>query len=596
VSRRAHLLRGNKSLEMPWECVWYDTETHQEQSGWNAVSHTLSFGWAAFRRRSSSGTWLSPTWARFSTVVQFWDWVESLLHGKARLYLFSHNSGFDLPVLHAFTELPARGWKLTRAVIDCPPLILKWRRGKQTLMFLDTLNIWRMSLAELGKKVQLDKLQMPAPTASAAEWDTYGKRDTEIIMAACIAWFDFLTRHQLGSFAPTAASQAMRAYRHRFMDVKILIDDDEYALALSRQAYLGGKVECRRIGIVRGPVYRLDVNSMYPYVMRDNYFPIRLVGVTGRCSLQDALGWLNSLCVVADVDLFTPEPAYPVLDNGKLIFPINRLRTTLTTPELRYALEHGHVERVHAAACYERAVIFREYVEEFWRIRRAAHDRGDKVEEEMAKKLPNSFYGKWGQRGRVYGEEGEWPTHEAQAWIEIDADTGTIIKHRCLGGLHQVFREDSESRDSFPAIAAHVTAYARLHLWELELRAGREHTLYMDTDSLAVLQPGYDALMPMVNPGELGALKLEGVEAWAIFRGPKDYEYPSHHKTKGVRKSAHWIEPNAVVQDQWSTLKGLLRLKDLSAPITSSVAKQLSRHYAKGLITPSGRVLPYSLG
>ncbi len=213
----------------------------------------------------------------------------------------------------------------------------------------------------------------------------------------------------------------------------------------------------------------------------------------------------------------------------------------------------------------------------------------------MAKKLPNSFYGKWGQRGRVYGEEGDWPTPEASAWIEYDAETGTVYKHRTLGGLHQVFREDSESRDSFPAIAAHVTAYGRAHLWALMRKAGTYNSLYEDTDGLAVLQAGYDALMELIVPGQLGALKLEGVEAWALYRGPKDYEYPSHHKTKGVRKNAHWIEPSAVVQDQWSTLKGLVRLGDVSAPITSSVAKQLSRYYAKGLVTPSGRVLPYSL-
>lgn len=594
--RGVHLLKGNKSLEMPWECVWYDTETLQEQVGFATVKHILSFGWAAYRRRLETGMWSSPTWVRFSTVAQYWDWVESLLHGKARLYLFSHNSGFDLPVLHAFSELPERGWKLTKAIIDCPPLILKWRRGKQTLMFLDTLNIWRMSLAEVGKKVELAKLTMPAATASAEDWDTYGKRDTEIIMAACLGWFDFLTRHRLGSFAPTAASQAMRAYRHRFMTEKILIDNDEYALALSRQSYMGARVECHRIGIVRGPIYRLDVNSMYPHVMRDNVYPTRLVSVTGRCDQADLRAWLREWCVVADVSLFTPEPAYPIIDNDKLIFPINRLRTTLTTPELMYALDHGHVEHVHAAACYERAVLFREYVDEFWAIRSAARERGDKVEEDMAKKLPNSFYGKWGQRGRVYGEEGEWPTTEALAWLEYDADTGTIYKHRALGGLHQVFREDSESRDSFPAIAAHITAHARAYLWQLMQMTGAGNHFYEDTDSLAVSQAGYDALVKLIDPGKLGALKLEGVEPWAIYRGPKDYEYESHHKTKGVRKSAHWIEPNAIVQDQWSTLKGLLRLGDVSAPRTSSIAKQLSRYYAKGLVTPSGLVLPYSLG
>jgi len=593
--RSAHLLRGNTSLEMPWECVWYDTETLQEQAGINSVKHILSFGWAAYRRRLSSGTWSAPAWFRFTTPAEFWDWIDSLLHGRARLYLFSHNSGFDLPVLHAFSELPARGWKLTKAVIDCPPLILKWRRGKQTLQFLDTLNIWRMSLAQVGAKVGLPKLTMPGPSGTPEEWDIYGKRDTEIIMAACLGWFDFLTRHQLGSFAPTAASQAIRAYRHRFMSAPILIDNDEHALALSRQSYMGGRVECYRIGAVRGPIYRLDVNSMYPHVMRHNYFPTRLVSVTGRCTIDDLRVWLRDLCVVADVELFTPEPAYPIIHNGKLIFPINRLRTTLTSPELAYALDHGHVERVHAVVCYERAVLFTGYVEEFWRIRSAARERGDKVEEDMAKKLPNSFYGKWGQRGRVYGESGEWPTPEARAWLEYDVETGHTLKHRALGGLHQVWREDSESRDSFPAISAHVCAYARIHLWRLMCSAGRENVLYCDTDGLSVLGGGLWRLLPEINPVLLGALKIEGVEPWGIFRGPKDYEYASHKKTKGVRASAHWIGTDSVVQEQWSSLKGLLRAGDMSAPTTTSIAKQLSRRYAKGLVTPSGRVLPYSL-
>lgn len=581
---------------MPWECVWYDTETVPEPRGFDAIKHVLSFGWAAYRRRLDMDTWSQPTWIRFSTASEFWDWVESLLHGKARLYLFAHNAGFDLPVLNAFKLLPARGWQLKKAVIDCPPVILRWRRDKQTLLFLDTLNIWRMSLRELGKKVALDKLTMPAPDASREEWDTYGKRDTEIIMAACLGWFDFLTRHKLGSFAPTAASQAMRAFRHRFMDSKILIDDDPYALALSRQAYMGGRVECHRLGIVRGPIYRLDVNSMYPYVMRDNYFPVRLVSCTGRADVEDLRRWLLEWCVVADVELFTPEPAYPVIHGGKLLFPINRLRTTLTSPELAYALERGHVAHVYAVACYERAVLFKGYVEEFWRIRSAARERGDKVEEEMAKKLPNSFYGKWGQRGRVYEDAGEWPSDEALAWSELDCETGIVYKHRALGGLHQMFREDAESRESFPAIAAHVTAYARAYLWQITRGTRAGELLYEDTDGFALLESGYEALKGEIDPGRLGALKLESVEPWGVYRGPKDYEYPDFRKLKGVRAKAHWIDERTVVQEQWSTLKGLLRDGDLSGPITQLRSKTLARHYAKGLVTPSGRVLPYSLG
>lgn len=581
---------------MPWEAVWFDTETDPEQSGFDSIKHRLRFGWAAYRRRLSSGLWSAPTWIRFTTASELWSWIESLLHGKARLYTFNHNAGFDLPVVDAFHELPSRGWVLQKAVIDCPPLILKWRRGKQTIQCLDTLNIWRMSLKELAPKVGLEKLAMPAPDASAEEWDIYGKRDTEIIMAACLQWWDFLQRHRLGGFAPTAASQAMRAFRHRFMPCPILIDDDEYALALARQSYMGGRVECYRIGGVRGPIYRPDVNSMYPYVMRDNPYPCRLMTVTSETDTATLLRWSADRCLIAEVDLFTPEPAYPVIHNGKLIFPINRFRTTLATPELRYALQRGHVERVYGVAVYDQAVLFHDYMVEMWEIRRAAQERGDKVESDMAKKLPNSFYGKWGQRGRVYGEEGEWPDHEARAWIEYNVDTGQIFKHRTLGGLHQVFREESESRDSSPAIAAHVTSYARLALWELMTTAGYENVFYCDTDGFACSQAGRDRVAHLIDPSKLGALKIESVEPWGIYRGPKDYEYPSHSKTKGVRKSAHWIDYRTVVQEQWSTIRGLIRTGDVSAPTTRAIAKTLSRHYAKGLVTPSGRVLPYSLG
>ena len=39
---------------------------------------------------------------------------------KTKLYMFCHNTAFDLPVLDAFKALPNREYKLIRAVIDAP--------------------------------------------------------------------------------------------------------------------------------------------------------------------------------------------------------------------------------------------------------------------------------------------------------------------------------------------------------------------------------------------------------------------------------------------------------------------------------------------
>jgi DNA polymerase family B len=595
LRRRSHVIRGNHSLEVPWECVWFDTETDQEQHGLDGVRHVLRFGWAAYRRRLKGGRWSEPQWCRFDSPSAFWAWLVGLLHGKGRLYLFAHNQGFDLPVVDAFRELPVHGFRLIKAVIDCPPVILKWRRDKQTIEALDTLNVWRVPLDQIGRKVGLHKLKMPRRDASSARWDAYCRRDVKVIMRATLAWFDFLQQHRLGGFAPTLASQAMRAYRHRFMPVELLVDMDTNALELARAAYVGGRVECYRIGVVRGPIYRLDVNSMYPYVMRDGHFPVKLISTTRRATVADLREWCRDCCVTASVELFTDVPAYPVVHDRRLLFPINRFTTTLCTPELQLALEAGHVARVYHVAVHERAVIFRDFVTELWELRRAAARAGDTLAVWLLKIFSNSLYGKFGQRGRVYFEAGQVDFHESRSWLEYDMDTGTELKHRALGGLHQVFADDAEAWNSMPAVAAHVTSYARRYLWELQQQAGRPEVLYCDTDSLATTGAGHARLAHLIDAEQLGALKLEGTEDWAIYHGPKDYEYPSHKKTKGIRSSAVWIDSRTVVQQQWTSLVGLLADGQVSAPITRAVSKHLSRVYSKGLVTPSGRVLPVSL-
>jgi hypothetical protein len=594
--RPPHILRANHGLESPWEAVWLDTETSQHQLDHNSVEHRLRFGWAAYRRRLRGDTWTEPAWFRFERAADFWTWIESLAHGRGRLYVFCHNAGFDLPVVDAFRELPARGWQLQKAVIECPPVILRWRKGKYSILALDTLNIWRLPLEKLGEQIGLAKLTMPAEDASAAEWDTYCQRDVLVIMTACLTWWKLLRDRKLGSFAPTLAGQAMRAYRHRFMTVPLFVDADPEANNLARMSYLGGRVECYRIGRVEGPIYRLDVNSMYPHVMRGHRYPVKLVGYTTRATIQDLGEWLVDRCVTAEVEIVTDEPVYPLVIDGRLCFPVGRFITTLASPELWDALDHGRVVRVLQAAVYESAEIFREFVDYFWTERRKAQVEGDWVTDRLLWKFTNSLYGKWGQRGRVYEEVGSYPTMEARAWVEYDADTGMIYKHRALGGLWQMWHDESESRESMPQISAHICSYARLYLWSLMCEAGRENVYYCDTDGLPVSQAGYDRLLHRIDPNTLGALKLEGTEAWAIYHGPKDYQYPSHTKTKGVRKRAHWVTDSDVVQEQWSSLLGMMQAGNLHAPTTRLITKHLARRYGKGTVTEDGLVLPFMLG
>ncbi|GAH94157.1 unnamed protein product, partial [marine sediment metagenome] len=79
-------------------------------------------------------------------------------------------------------------------------------------------------------------------------------------------------------FSITKASQAFCAYRFRFMDHKIYIHNDVTVQNLERSAYIGGRVECFRLGKIPGKQFvSMDINSMYPFVMKAEKYPYELV-------------------------------------------------------------------------------------------------------------------------------------------------------------------------------------------------------------------------------------------------------------------------------------------------------------------------------
>jgi hypothetical protein len=219
----------------------------------------LRFGWSCFQRTRRSGQWTKPDYFRFTDPAEFWRKLIARSRQRSRVFVFAHNWGFDAPVLDAFRVLPELGFKLSYAIVEGPPVVLVFRRGKLTLELLDTLNWWRTSLAKLGESIGIAKLEMPRPGASRAAWDRYCRQDVEVIRRAVHHWIEFLARYDLGGFARTLAGQSFRAYRHRFMDAKILIDESQGALELARESYHGGRTEAFFIGKLREPVYCLDV-------------------------------------------------------------------------------------------------------------------------------------------------------------------------------------------------------------------------------------------------------------------------------------------------------------------------------------------------
>ncbi len=593
--RRPHYLKTNEGSETPRELFFFDTETHQDRVDDSTVEHRLWFGWALHVRLREGNRVDGRTWFRFTTPVELYEWLVERSRQKTRSYIFAHRLQFDARVCEIPQILTADGWSLRRFIIEDPPTLFVLRRDKVTFEFLDTRNWWAQALVKLGERVDLPKLEMPKKVASAEVWDTYCKRDVEVIERTVLAWIGFVKRHDLGTFSRTLAGQSFNAFRHKFMDHKIFIHSNEKSLALARSSYTAGRVECFRLGRWENRVHCYDVNSMYPWVMREQSFPREHVSYRVRPSIDELKSWCDEFGVCARVLLDTDIPAYPYRTPDKLLFPVGRFPVALAGPELKHALDSGHVVSAESAALYENAPLFEGYVDSIFRLRQEAKRRGDEVERYLLKIMMNSLYGKFGQAGHIWETVGESGSNDAATWLEADYETGAVTQRRRLcRNVQELFHND-ESYHSLPSIAAYVTSYARLVLWGLVQRAGPSHVFYMDTDSLVVDDIGAERLDHLVDEERLGALKKEWTSAWFEAHGPKDYVCEHHRRTKGVRFGARWLDANTVQQEQWSSMKADLRAGELRLPRTKVVCKTLRRIYTKGTVLKSGFVEPLRL-
>jgi len=595
--RRQHWLPGNQKVELPSYMVFVDTESKIVPLNDTIDKHYLWFGSALFihARTKNNKSWLHEESFEFTDAASFWSWLTSKAYSRCKLYVYAHNWNYDAGILSLATLPKEDGWDCTGYINDKPPFIMTLKKDKRVIQFVDTLNYFPTSLKALGESIGSKKLPYPADNADDDTWREYNLQDVRVIKDAVLALRDFIKEHEMGNMKVTLASQAFTAYRHRFMPEKILIHDDEEVCKLERLAFYGGRSEAFYIGDYNEPLYYLDINSMYPYIMRTYPLPTRLGNRLVDIPLELLSQILETRAVIAQVELITDEPVYPVRYEHRLTFPIGNFITTLSTPELKYALNKGHIKRVIKGAKYHQGILFKEYVDYLYSVRLKYRREENPVFSHVAKLLLNSCYGRFGMNGQVWEYARDAYDDDFTEWANYNIDTKELLKFRKRLGVIQVENKQGESYNSFPGIAAHITAYGRMYLWDLMKTAGRENVLYTDTDSLIVTEPGYNALLHHINAVTLGALKLETQIKNASFYSPKDYVINEIRKIKGIKANATQLSVNTWTHEIFRSWDWLLKQDQDGYIQVEHSQKVLSRKHKKSKLLPSGWTQPYSV-
>lgn len=593
-SFRHYTLPPNHEGTFPSEIVYFDCETRYDPTLSDQV-HDLRLGVATRQRYRGGEPFGAPSTLTFRRAEEFWDALDHWTRARRTVWVMAHNLDFDFGAVEGFGNVVNRRWGVRFWAFTPQCFLLRVQRERTALQFVDSFGFMRTALSRIGMEVGLEKLPMPDVSESDRVWEAYCERDVAVLKQAFESYMTYVKTNDLGHLALTGPGQALAAFRHRFMDCPINLHRVPGVMEAERSAYHGGRTEAFWIGQVpASPVYYLDVNSMYAQAMVSRSYPTKLGTSAFNPPLHQIEGGLRRFESLALCDLELSEPMVPVW-REKLLFPVGQCRAMLAGPEFELCWERGAVKKVLWIAWYARGRPFESFVAHFSAERTKAKQQGLRSIVWFSKLLMNSLYGKWGQTNPTYRTEPAFPGEPEGITSVVSLATGRKETRLVLGG--QVWVKDGEEpayHASYP-LAAWITAQARVTLWGLMEKAGREHVFYCDTDSLFVDQVGYDRLKGEIAPGVLGALGLRKEGTRLQVNGLKDYQFDDERRIKGVPSSARVNSVGEYAYTTFERTRTRLRQGRGDQVVQKGVTKKLSREYDKGHVLGSGRVIPFDL-
>lgn len=375
---------------------------------------------------------------------------------------------------------------------------------------------------------------------------------------------------------PTISSLALTIYRSTFLKKGMipLIHGSIYEFI--QKSYTGGSVDVFKPSsivtdysnniVAINKLYRYDVNSLYPSVMK-NYpmpsgTPIQFEG-----DILEVWEENSKPFGIFEVEVKSPENIkVPLLQtrlklkNGSTntVSPIGTWSGHYFSDELYNAAKFGYTYKVKRGYLFERSNIFNDYVDFLYNLKKES--KKGTPDYTISKLLLNSLYGRFGMN----------PVSENHLIIKKDSSVNYYSKFNVTNviplnngkELISYFNYNEENDEEFiniknisVVVSSIVTASARIHM--TKFKTDDSYTLYYsDTDSIDIDKP----LDPSLIGEELGKMKLEHIFDDAIYLAPKVYggktENYEYVRIKGLKNPIKFEE-----------LKGLL-YKDSKLEIT----------------------------
>ena len=665
MAREAHAIRRVSGGKLPAQIAVIQADCERiSRAGSRVMFRTVATRAVLYTGKIRSRRFLPTRVLDTTDISSLWDALQAFAADGTLTWVFSWNAR-DLAAQLGLWDRFIRGdvslsgedhmdpttaegtkpgkWK-GYVVMEAPPTVIQFRfkGGSGHVRWVDVANYGVDSAWEILRATGMD-----GAAASMLPSGPIPAEPPAIALAPAVykfahSLYDTVARFQFGSFQATAASQAQHAFRHRFLDYPMDVHADNAVLALERDALYSGRCECGIIGIVHdrdipivrdtnmdevireisadGPIYQLDVNSLYPAVARDAMIPSKLTGVHADVPPEMLLGMVSSVACVARVLVETDEPIVPVRVNTKelgkgsyidrgydsdprdvdkgVIWPVGRFWTTLAGPELMLAFHEANIVKCSVVATYESHPHFRRWVDELYAWRNQCRQEGDSIGAKVCKRILNSLFGKFAQRNKRWVDvDDALSTDPFAQWWRRNAETGLPEQWRSFAWHVQRLTDLGEHAESMPIITAWITSLARVRLWEMIQAANEHNVYYYDTDSIWTNREGLGKLQraDMVHQTKLGKLKLEKAYDVVQYYGIKHYVADGHVVCAGLPADSRLTADGRAEIRSRPPLSSYLWKREAPQADEVQMTIPVLRPYLHGKIEADGRTGPLRL-
>lgn len=450
-------------------------------------------------------------------IFETWDDLIEFLPEKSQVWF--HNGGrFDaVNALHYIHE------KMDWTASIAGSTIVRLEINPKKIIFSDSASLFQSSLDETAKafcktfhkKVIAKKFIRDMGNYKKNHYDEY----IEYLKYDCLALYESLEKlssilkENFGLNFPslTVASQAFKVFKTNFLEREIYTPTDKEDKFL-RGGYYGGRVQYIGDGDLIEGLYRncsmIDVNSMYPNVMQQDYPIGELYFIkTGEQFLtvvEKNKGKIPYGMYYCKFDLSASSFKYPPFIASKSKIGYNygwkSEGAYLTHEDLEYCTENGGTyDVISGYYCLEVYPVFKRYIDFFYAIKSEENQTPAMIA--FAKYMLNSLYGKFGQK---LVREVLTSYRDSNPIIMKKLGLFNKLNDTQIESIHDLEEYDFLDNPKYPSrlcddiisfeeqtpparnqtnviIAAYVTARARLNLHrEME----KHDVIYIDTDSL----------------------------------------------------------------------------------------------------------------